>query len=243
MKHLKTILGVMVLALACACTKNHEEGNGQVSFSLTSNLEIADQTKSSVSDYTTLPAAGDFTITIMDAASAAVWTGKISEWDPTTLLPVGSYVVTATYGSIEAEGFDKPFFTGTSEFAVQGAQTTEVKITVSLGNTIVLVKCTDNFKNYYQDYTFNLVRDGQTLATFAKGETKAAFIDGYKVSLQGTVTSATKTQSFSKDYSNLNEATAYTVWFDASNIGGASITVTFNNEVVEVPLGDIELND
>ena len=99
------------------------------------------------------------------------------------------------------------------------------------------------FKNYYEDYTFNLVRDGQTIVTFAKGETKAAFIDGYKVSIEGSVKSATNTKTFSKEYSNLNEATAYTVVFDVKNVGGASITVSFNNEVVEVPLGDIELND
>jgi hypothetical protein len=243
MKHLKTILGVMVLMLAFSCTKNQAEGNGQVSFSLSSKLELADVTKSSVSQFTTLPNAQNFTITIKNASDATVFTGLISEWDEATLLPVGAYTVTATYGSLEEEGFDKPFFTGSANFTVQGAQTTEVKIQVSLGNTVILVNCTDNFKNYYEDYTFNLVRDGQTIVTFAKGETKAAFIDGYKVSIEGSVKSATNTKAFSKDYTNLNEATAYTVVFDVKKVGGASITVTFNNEVVEVPLGDVELND
>jgi hypothetical protein len=31
--------------------------------------------------------------------------------------------------------------------------------------------------------------------------------------------------------------------FDASNVGGSAITISFNNELVEVPLGDVELND
>ena len=243
MKHLKTILGVMVMVLTMSCAKNHAEGSGQVSFSLFSDFEVVDQTKSNVSDYTTLPSASDFTITIKDAASATFWTGKISEWDEATLLPVGSYTVSATYGSIEDEGFDKPFFTGEETFSIVGAQVTDVKISVSLGNTVILVRCTDNFRNYYQDYTFNLVRDGQTIASFVKDETKAAFVDGYKISLQGSVTSATKTQTFTKDYSGLKEATAYTILFDASNVGGVTITVTFNDTVETVELGDIELND
>ena len=243
MKHLKTILGVMIMVLAMSCTKDHAQGSGQVSFSLFNDFEVVDQTKSNVSDYTALPAAKDFTITIKDASAATFWTGKISEWDEATLLPVGSYTVSATYGSIEEEGFDKPFFTGETGFAVVGAQVTPVKISVSLGNTVILVRCTDNFKNYYQDYTFNLVRDGQTVASFVKDETKAAFVDGYKISLQGTVTSATKTQTFTKDYTGLNEATAYTIMFDASNVGGATITITFNDSVETVDLGDIELND
>ena len=243
MKHLKTILGLMVLALAFSCTKSHSECDGQVSFVLESDVEIADQTKSSVSQYTTLPSSGDFTITITDASSATVWSGKISDWDPATLLQAGNYKVTATYGAIDEEGFDKPFFTGSADFAVIGAQTAEVKISVSLGNTVVLVRCTDNFKNYYKDYTFKVTRDGSEIVTFAKGETKAAFVDGYKFTLQGVIASETRTQTFASDYSSLDEATAYTFLFDAPNVGGSTITITFNNNVETIELGDLELND
>lgn len=243
MKHLKTILGVMVLALAFSCTKNHTEGKGQVSFVLSSDLEIADQTKSNVSQFTTLPSTGEFTISITDASSAPVWSGKFADWDPATNLQAGNYMVTATYGSIEEEGFDKPYFTGSANFAVAGAQKTEVKITVSLGNTVVLVKCTDNFKNYYQDYSFKLSRNNSEIVTFDKDDARGAFVDGYKFTLSGTVTSPTKTQNFSKDYTSLHEATAYTFLFDASNVGGASITVTFNNNVETIELGDLELNE
>lgn len=243
MKHLKTIISVLALLTAFSCTKSQTEDNGQVSFSVESKVEIADQTRSSVSDYTALPKAGDFTISIKDASSATVWTGKISEWDSTTLLLAGNYSVTATYGSLEEEGFDKPFFTGSANFAVQAGQTTPVTIRVSLGNTVVLVRCTDSFKNYYNDYTFKLTRSNSTIATFAKGETKGAFVDGYRFTLEGTVAGPTKTQAFSQEYTSLKEATAYTFLFDASNVGGATITVTFNNTVETISLGDVELND
>ena len=52
-----------------------------------------------------------------------------------------------------------------------------------------------------------------------------------------------KTFTFSKDYSNLNEATAYTFNFDVTNVGGATITIKFNDTVETVELGDHELND
>lgn len=243
MKHLKTIISVMVLALAFSCTKNHSEGNGQVAFVLSSDLEIADQTKSNVSQFTTLPSSGDFIISITDASSAQVWSGKLSDWDSATLLKAGSYTVTATYGSIEEEGFDKPYFTGSADFSIAGDQTTEVKITVSLGNTVVLISCTDNFRNYYKDYTFKLTRNNSEIVTFVKDETRGAFVDGYKFNLEGTVTGPTKSQTFSKSYTSLHEATAYTFLFDASNVGGATITITFNNNVETIELGDLELNE
>lgn len=243
MKHLKTILGAAALLLAFACTKNHAESEGHVSFVLTGDYQIADQTRSNVSQYTTLPSSEDFTITITDASSASVWTGKLSDWDSATLLKAGNYKVTATYGDLEDEGFDKPFFTGTSDFTIAGAQTAEVTVNVSLGNTIIMVSCSENFRNYYKDYTFRLSRNGSGIVTFIKGETRAAFVDAYKFTLEGTLVSETRTRTFSKDYTSLDEATAYTIMFDASNVGGASITITFNNEVETINLGDFELND
>ena len=243
MKHLKTILSVLALMLAVSCTKSHVEGNGHVSFALSSDLEIADQTRSSVSQYTALPASGDFILTLTDASAAVVWTGKLSEWDSATLLPAGNYEVSATYGALETEGFDKPYFAGSASFTIVDEQTTQVSVNARLANTVILVSCTDSFKNYYKNYNFNLVRNGQTIVSFAKDETRAAFIDGYRISIEGTVTGPSKTQSFTKDYSNLKTATAYTIVFDASNVGGSSITVSFNNNVETIDLGDIELND
>ena len=243
MKHFKTIFAMAFLTLVFSCTKSHTQGNGHVSFVLSSDIEIAEQTKSSVSQYTTLPSSGDFTITVTGVSSVYEWTGKISDWDAAAQLPVGNYKVTATYGAIDEEGFDKPYFIGSADFAVLGAQTTEVKISVSLGNTVVLVNCTDNFKNYYKDYTFKITRDGSTLVSFVKGESRAAFVDGYKFTLQGVIESETKTQTFSRDYSSLDEATAYTFLFDAPNVGGSAITITFNNNVETIELGDLELNE
>lgn len=243
MKHLKTIFGILALLAAFSCTKNQNEGNGLVTFEVTNNQNVVDMTRSNVSDYTALPSAGDFSITILDASSAQVWAGKISEWDAATVLPAGNYTVKASYGSLEEEGFDKPYFTGTQTFVVKGGETVAVSIPVALGNTIIKVSCSDYFKRYYSDYTFRLTRDGAEIATFVKDETKAAFIDGYKIKIEGTLTGELKTYTFEQEYTGLNEATAYTINFDAPNVGGSTITITFNNDVETVELGDYELND
>lgn len=243
MKHLKTIMSAMVLLAAFSCTKNPVVGNGLVVFEVSSNQNVTDKTKSNVSDYTTLPSAVDFTLSITGSDSEAVWTGKVSEWNSSTQLQAGSYKVTAEYGAIDQEGFDKPYFTGAADFTITGGQTTNVSIPVTLGNTVVKISCTENFKNYYKDYTFKLTRDGAELATFIKDETKGAFVDGYKFILEGTLTGEVKTQTFSKEYTNLETATAYTFVFDADNVGGSSITIRFNDTVETVDLGDYELND
>lgn len=244
MKHLKTIFSVVALIAAVSCTKSHTEGNGRVVFEVSSNQTVVDMTRSNVSDYTTLPSAGDFTITISDDASAQVWKGKISEWDPTTPLLAGNYTVTATYGDLEDEGFDKPYFTGTQTFAVKGGESASVSVPVALGNTIIRITCSEYFKKYYSDYTFKLTRDGSDVVTFAKDETKAAFIDGYKIRVEGTLTGEMNTYAFEpKEYTGLDAATAYTISFDAPTAGGSTITISFNDTVETVDLGDFELND
>ena len=243
MKHLKTIIGIAALCALFSCAKSQTDGRGQVVFEVAGNHEVADVTKCNVSDYTTLPSAGDFTIDIKDASGASVWTGKIADWDPATVLLAGEYTVEAAYGSLETEGFDNPYFFGTQSFTIVGGQVTPVSISVALANTIIKISCSDYFKNYYKDYEFKLTRDGAEVVTFVMGETRAAFIDGYKIKVEGTLTSEVKTQAFSKEYTNLNEATAYTLAFDASSVGGSTITISFNDVVEEIELGNVELND
>ena len=243
MKHLKTIFSILAMIAAFSCTKSQTEGNGRVAFSVSSSYVVADVTKSNVSDYTALPAAGDFVITILDDSSAQVWSGKISEWDSSTPLPAGNYTVNASYGDIEDEGFDKPYFTATQNFAVKGGETSSVSVPVALGNTIIKISCSEYFKKYYSDYTFRLTRGTAEIAMFVKDEARAAFVDGYKVKVEGTLTGELKTYSFEKEYTGLDEATAYTLNFDAPNVGGSTITISFNDTVETVELGDYELND
>ena len=243
MKHLKTFMNAMVLLAAMSCAKNQTDGNGQVSFEVEGSHEVADVTKSNVSDYTTLPSAGDFTITIKDAESSEVWSGRLSDWNAGTLLLAGTYTVEAAYGSLEDEGFDKPYFAGVNTFTVKGGETTSVSIPVTLGNTVVKLSFSETFRNYFKDYSFVLTRNGAEIAAFAKGENKAAFVDGYKITIEGTLASETKIQTFSKEYTGLETATAYTLAFDVPNVDAASILVSFNDVVEEIPLGDLELNE
>lgn len=243
MKHLKMIMSVLVLLMMFSCTKKQVEEKGNVSFSLISNVDIAEVTKANVSDLTTLPSSDDFTITITDVSSVQIWSGKVSEWDPSTQITAGDYTVTAAYSSVDEEGFDKPYFYGTQTFTVTGGQTSAVSVPVSLGNTAILVTCTKNFTDYFKEYNFKLMRDGSDIVTFVKGEGRAAFIDAYKFDIVGTFEGETGTYGYQDSHTNLEAATLYTFVFDVDNTGGARLTVRFNHNVDTVDLEDYELND
>ena len=243
MKLLKTIIGIAALMAVVSCTKSQRDGNCQVVFEVISNTEVADVTKSSVSEYTALPSADEFAIVVTNASGTEVWSGLISKWNPDTELPAGNYTVQASYGSIEEEGFDKPYFYGTKSFKVAEGESVTVSVPVALSNTIIRFSCSENFKKYYRDYTFKLTRDGNVVAAFAKNDTRAAFIDGYRIRVEGVLTKESGVNEFSKEYTDLNEGTVYTMFFDVPNVAGSAITISFDNTTETVELGKIELND
>lgn len=243
MKHLKTIISVLAILASVSCAKNQTSGNGQVVFMVSSDDAVADCTRSNISDYTALPATGDFVISIRDEESYIVFDGKLSEWDSTTQLTEGYYSVEACFGELETEGFDKPYFHGRHDFMVNGGKTEEVSIPVSLGNTIIKVECTENFRKYYNDYSFTLMRDGNPIAVIGKEETRAVFVDGYRFSINATISYESNSYEIIREYTDLDAATAYVIRFDVTNVGGGSITITFHDEVETVDLGDYELND
>lgn len=243
MKTSVKLMSVAVLAISVSCAKTPSASDGNVNFTLSEDYTLIDVTKSNVSDYTALPEPSAFALVVKNAQSEEFWAGNISEWDEQTKIPAGDYTVTASFGSLEEEGYDKPYFEGTQTFTVAGDQITDVVIPVALGNTVVRVECTETFKNYFKDYSFSLVRGSVELAKYVKGEDKAAFVDAYGLSITGKCTNeAGQVSSFSQELTNLAPAKAYTCLFDVDAVGGKTVTLYFNDTVETIDLGDIELN-
>lgn len=246
MKHPSIFACALAALTALSCTKSVSGiigGEGTVGFSVSRNIDVTDITRSSVSDYTSLPSSGDFKIVVRNADNTEIYSGPVSDWDESTKLPSGNYTVTASYGTEGEEGFDKPYFTGKTAFVVNGGNKTEVSVPAALGNSIIRISCSDNFKHYFTSYSFTVTTGGGSVIEFPATETRAAFVDAYKFTVDGTLTTqAGVSKTFSKSF-EVSAKTCYTISFDASDIGGMSVTVTFNDTTETVTLDDIELND
>lgn len=244
MKIDRIALGILTLALmSVSCSEQQTSQGGHVSFSLNPDGQVAVVSRSNVSDYTTLPDAGKFTIALTNSNGDEIYAGTLEGYDASTALKTGNYSVKANYGSVADEGFGKPCFSGETSFSIVGGGTASVTIPVSLANAIVKVECTETFDAYYTDYSFSVKTGGGTVIDFPKGETRAAFVDAYMISVSGTLTSQSgKTQEFSKEYRSLSPKTCYTIKFDVSNVGGNSITISFDDTIEDVELTEVELN-
>lgn len=244
MKHLKTLMGLLVLLGALSCTKTRISSGGTLTFTISPVYDIVEVTKSNVSDYATLPQASDFTLVIKDKDGKEAWNGNLVDWDPEEKLLAGDYTAVASYGALEEEGFDKPYFFGEAAFSIAGGENTEVTVEVALANTIVKIECNDAFKNYFVDYSFEISRGTTSIATLPMGDARAVFVDGYKLNVSGVFRTEVGTETtFAREYTSLEPATAYTMQLDLDGVGGASVTVKFDENVEEFPLGDFELNE
>lgn len=178
-----------------------------------------------------------------DDAKQLIYSGKLSGWNVATKLKQGYYVVTASYGS-NAIGFNSPVFKGAPvQFTIVGGETTAVKIEAELGNAIVRIEFTDMFKKYYSFDKLTLTQTGSTI-DFSPTETRGAFVEAATAfTLEGTFTaqSGAKTK-FEKEY-QARMTTCHRIKFDASNIGGNTIDITFDDKPSETITVDTELNE
>lgn len=240
---MKKITILLLSAAAVACSKNVTvEQTGNVNFLVGTKDFVSEQVKSNVSDFTALPSPSAFSIEIKDAYDASVYNGPVAGWGGQ--IAAGNYTVTATCGDSSDEGFDKPCFAGNASFTVKGGESVNVPVSTELSNCVVRMQTSENFANYYEDWTFTVESGSGTQIPFPKGETRGAFIEAYKFTVNGQITTQTgSVRTFSKEYQPLSPATCYTLLFDTTPVGGESITITFNDTVETVTLEDIELND
>lgn len=270
MKNLKKIISALALLAAFSCSKvQHGEDGSRITFQVVTDQDLIDPTKSdvsgsfNVSDFATLPSANDFTLSVVNSTTQeTVWEGNLGGWPADKMLPAGSYSVTASYGSLEDEGFGKPYFTtgmrnsaelpDPVEFAIVGGdEPVVVQIPVVLGNTLVRFACSDVFANYYKDYSFSIVRDQKTIAEFSKADIeagKAVFLNGYRFSVAGKMVSPNGTSLDYKgesDFSALKPATIYTLNIDLDNVGWMTpdISIELEEDLADEDLGDFELNE
>lgn len=181
----------------------------------------------------------------------------------TDQIKYGAYTVKATYdpktvGFYEENGGDPSFGSQSITFAIN-QPSAEVQVPVSLSNSILRVKYTDMFKNYFEkcetkvksigndtEVTF-LYDDTKTPTTV---ETRGAFFIAASATITYTLTprqaqdtnDTVKSTTITK---TLSPKTCYTLQFDVTDVGGVQeLTVDIIDEpIATVDAGEIDIND
>lgn len=166
---IKKTCSVMVAALLLGLTSCNEDnpwlgesGHGAIKLSLRTSGDVkkgAPSTRGEEmagSEYFELPNADDFSIMLEKAGGSTRTFNTVQEFLNEESFDAGRYKISALYGRVDDEGFDKPHLAGSADIVVMEGQTTEAQILASLANTIFTVEYSDDFKKYFSDYSTTL---------------------------------------------------------------------------------------
>lgn len=244
------LLGMAVLATGAALTSCSDDwsmdssSTGRISPMVGIDTEAITSrpAASSRADASSLSAADlSLRLTQLGVDNARTWSwASITDFDASMQFPVGQYSLEAYYGDKNAEGFDAPAFYGRQELTVADDQVTQLALTASLSKSMITLKYTEAFENYMTDWSASV--NG---ITYAKGEQRPIYVKSGDVNINVTVTKPNgKGGSFTLGTIETKPRYHYTVTIDVNegNVGEATLTVTFDDNLAMVDL-DVDISD
>lgn len=183
-QRLKSLLtatfGLGLILTACSDENPWGESGGEGTLRL--RLETSSEVQSAIPTLTRaeapdVPTAEEFAISAgrLDGTWSKNYS-NLDEFNNEASFKTGAYTLTASYGSMQEEGFGKPFYTGSAQVSVLEDRTSEVNITATLANCMVSIDYTEAFKDYFNDWSASIHTDGYGYIDYLKGETRPAYI-------------------------------------------------------------------
>ena len=252
MKKFFAIASLLALTLS-ACSddvaQSEQKGEGQVTIGCVAATNVV-ETRANVS--CTTPSVKDFALTIEGVGHTySANYATIAEFNENNYLHLGSYKATVVAGDITEEGYDKATFVGSANFSVEARKNTDVEITAKIANTLVKVEVTDAFKTYFAGGHALKITTAAGNEFDVTAQAEPIFIAPDSFTIGGTATkqpnqSGAEGKVVTLSAYTMDKASAqtlYTVKFDVENAGGATLTITLNDTLVESIDIEQELND
>lgn len=240
-------MGLLLLSGACASdTPDTGEATGFIAAKVKADGTVRDAVPATKALATVVPDASAFSLTLTkaDGSFSSSW-ASVNDFPVDLQFATGAYTIEASYGAVENEGFDCPYYYGVNDIHVIEGETTETEITATLANTMVSLEYTDAFRNYFSAYTGQLHAAGGDFIEMTADETRPAYLRPG----QTTVTlSITKQNGVSATIEAAQfEALArhhYHITLDVNNgqTGEGTLVVMFDDSIVEEDV-EIDMSD
>lgn len=245
MKGILKFILFLEIVLLCSCVNDEKRSGafGGMSLHLSANSSVTDVTTRSSEEV--LPSIQDFSISVLQGDKVQASWDKLSDYDEDTTFPVGSYTLKAFYGDIEKEGFDSPYYEGTTDFNIRGGETTPVETTCKLANTKISIEYTDDFKQYFKTYSSTVQAELGSEVSFSSGETRAAYVKPGRISVKLTFTKVNGGLSpTTVEVATIEEALAQHHYHLQMNVdaGKAMLSIVFDR-VTEVRPITLDISD
>lgn len=230
-RHIMTSFSA-ALVLLSACESEHKNpGEGLLQLQLKADSKLLDVTRA---EAPSTPDVGEFKVEVWKGENLQTAWDSFDQYPEEVFFPIGNYEIRSYYGSLEEEGFEKPYYLGKKEFIIRDSEATAVEVVCRLANIKVSVEYTDNFRNYFSDYALQLSSDLREPIIFDKEETRDAYLKPGRLDI---VMDVVKQQGTSASLAiasieNTLPRQHYRLKFDV-DAGSSSLNVSFSDETEE----------
>lgn len=183
-------------------------------------------------------------LTADDGSYSGTWP-SVSQFPIDQDFKVGNYTLEASLGSLEDEGFEKPYYYGSQQLRVTENNTTTVSLTAALANSMVSIEYTDAFKKYMTAWNAELHSAGGNYVYYGSDETRPAYLRPGNVTVSLTFTKPEGSSATLQVASFQAVAQHhYHMTIDVNNggVGDAVLKIVFDDQLDEEAV-EIELSD
>ena len=251
------LLFIMCVGVLCSCAKDDDERSGAMGafrINVEANAEVWSGEKLSAAraeeKSAVLPDVGDFALSVTNRGETVYqWdTYRDAQEDGELEIRPSTYTAKAWYGSLDAEGFEQPYYEGSADFQVRRGESTPVTVTCYLANSTLRIVYTDEFRQYFQEYSAAVSTASGHTVDFSQSEERPAYFTPGKLTVNAAVKKAGQANAAVYKVKEIDAKSrhAYTLTLDV-DAGSATMKVSFSEEVseeerVEFPVTDEALN-
>lgn len=221
-----------------ACDDDHDMGRGgEGSFNPIVALDVKplNSNTSDVKSRAENITVADLGLRLLNDAGKAVgsW-ASVADFDATATFPTGRYTLEASHGRRDDEGFDKPYYFGSTAFTMAESTTTPVALTATLANAMVSVTTTEAYNSYFSSSTVDLATSLGNTLRFVDSETRAAYVAPGSINIAANVTRPDGTTATYRAAAFAAEARHHyhvTLDVNGGNVGSGTLSITFDDSV------------
>lgn len=198
-----------------------------------------------------VPTASDFALTLLKGDLQVKQWGSYTDFDEKEKIAVGEYVLKASYGEAKKEGFEVPYYEGSSEVRILEGENTDVDITCYLANVQLTVKCSEAVQKYFSSFTMQVRSSAGTPIDIAKDDARPVYLQPGLLVLEAQLKKQNAMKETKLELLRIPETAIrqhYIVNVDVNGgeVGNSMLNVTYHTvkseEKVEIDLSDAALN-
>lgn len=253
----KLLFMVCVVALTAGCQNGDLEivGGGEMGYiAINASTSGAIQTKAETESGIMLetPALSDFSLLITGEANdfSKSWNSISDYKSEDERFVKGNYTVSIECGDITEEGYNKPYFYGKAVAPVPDRnKTVDVEVVATVGNAIVEIATTENFRGYFPTYEFKMTTATNEFELVENSSEHLFIAPQANVTIdcncirQSNLATGKYETLPTQIIPEVKARTRYIVTYDLERVGKVSVSVKLNDTIIGTYDIDVELNE